>query len=49
MSTGSGPLAWSPTRAPHAAILPARVGIGVMRLLCLPCVCHLLACRADVA
>ena len=48
MSMGGGPLEWSPTRAPHAAMLPARAGIGVRRPLCLPCV-HLWARRADVA
>ena len=48
MSMGGGPLAWPPTRAPHAAMLPARTGIGVMRQLFLPCVPPLGA-RADAA
>ena len=38
MSMGGGPLEWSPTRAPHAAMLPARAGIGVRRQVSLPCV-----------
>jgi hypothetical protein len=38
MSMGGFPLEWTPTRAPHAAMLPARAGIGVMRPLFLPCV-----------
>jgi hypothetical protein len=40
---------WPPTRAPHAAMLPARAGICVLRQLLLPCVCRLLARGADAA
>jgi hypothetical protein len=49
MSTGGRALEWPSTRTPHADILPARAGIGMMRQLFLPCVCRLLACGADAA
>jgi hypothetical protein len=49
MSMGGGPLEWPPTRAPHAAMLPARADRGVMRPLFLPCMCRLLAHGADAA
>jgi hypothetical protein len=49
MSMGGRLLEWPPTRAPHAAMLPAHAGIGVMRPLFLPCVCRLLAHGADAA